>query len=272
MTLKPLNSVPLRGLIAALLLLGAPAQAQSPILRAEILPGWQASGGQRMAALHVQMQPGWHTYWRIPGEAGIAPVFDWSASQNLDSVQLIWPAPEVFSQNGYVSYGYEDVLILPMQITPRDPSRPVALIGSLALGVCRDTCVPADVSVSGALRGSGGPDARISDALERRAEPAERAGLSAATCRLEPATRGAELTLRATLPHLGGDEHLILELPGTGLRVSDQRSWREGDQLVARARVRAAGGAAVSIDRAELAFTILGDDRMISARGCTGEN
>lgn len=272
MTLNAPKSTAVRCLVAAMVTLAAPALAQSPIARAEILHGWQAPDGRRMAALRVQMQPGWHTYWRIPGEAGIAPVFDWSQSQNLESVALIWPAPEVFAQNGYVSFGYQDELILPLQITAADPSRPVALMGALQLGVCNDTCVPAEVSVSGALRGAGAPDARISDALERRAEPAERAGLSLATCRLEPGTRGAELTLRATLPQLGADEHLILELPGTGLRVSEQRSWREGDQLVAQARVRASGGATVSIDRTELAFTILGEGRMISARGCTGEN
>lgn len=254
---------------AVMLTLPAAAQSRGPVLHAEILPGWQTPDGRRMAALRLDLPAGWHTYWRNPGEAGIAPRLDWSGSQNVASVTPIWPLPSVIEQNGFVSYGYHDQLILPLEVTPQDPSRPVALTGDLALGLCRETCVPADLTVSGALRGAGGPDSRIEAALATRADPAVSAGLTRATCRVEPATRGVELTLRATLPHQGAGERLIVELPGSGLRVTDLRSWREGGDIVARARLRAPGGGPVSFQRGALAYTVLSEARMISAEGCT---
>ncbi|MCB1397455.1 MAG: hypothetical protein H6898_14685 [Rhodobacter sp.] len=252
----------------------APAQAQSVfgngVVQAEILPGWQAPDGTRTAALVLHMAPGWHTYWRIPGEAGIAPRLDWSRSQNVASVTPVWPRPQIFRQNGLLSIGYEDELILPLQITADRPGRAMALVGALTIGVCRDTCVPVDLTVQAALRGEGAADPRIAGALGEQAVPAERAGLTRATCRLEPGRRGADLTLRATLPRTGRDEHIVMELPGTGYWVSDSRTWREGDDLVAQARVRAPQQGAVSIDRSGLAFTVLSEGRMVAARGCTG--
>jgi DsbC/DsbD-like thiol-disulfide interchange protein len=250
------------------------AQAQGlfsrSVVQAEVLPGWQAQDGTRIAALRLRLDPGWHTYWRIPGEAGIAPRLDWSRSQNIRRVTPVWPRPMVFDQNGLQSYGYEDELILPLRIEPENPGRPMALVGELAIGVCRDTCVPVDLTVRAALRGPGESDPAIQTAMARAAEPANAAGLTRATCRVEPARRGAALTLRATLPRTGRDEHIVVELPGSGLWVSDSRTWREGDDLVAEARIRAPGGAAVGIDRSALAFTVLSEGRMVWSQGCTG--
>ena len=261
-------------LAVAATLPAAPSAAQSgrgsPVLNTEILPGWTRRDGTRIAALRIQLQPGWHTYWRIPGEAGIAPRLDWSRSQNVAAIQPIWPRPQVFDQNGMESFGYENELLLPIAITPRNPDRPMAVMGDLTIGVCRDTCVPVDLSVSGALRGAGGADASIQAALDSAARPGDSAGLTRATCHLEPTARGAELTLRATLPRTGREEHIIVELPGTGYWVSDSHTWREGGDLVAEARVRAPAHAPVSIDRASLAFTVLSEGRMLTARGCQG--
>lgn len=251
----------------------APAAAQAfgnPVLRAEILPGWETAQGTRIAALRIEMAEGWHTYWRIPGEAGIAPRFDWGQSQNVAAITPLWPRPEVFRQNGLTSFGYENELILPLEITPTRPGRAMALMGEITVGVCRDACVPVDLSVRGALRGAGDRDPRITGALAMAPETGESAGLTRTICRLEPASRGADLTLRATLPPVGASEQIIVELPGTGYWVSDSRTWREGRELVAQARVRGVGREAIAIDRASLAFTVLSEDRMVSARGCVG--
>lgn len=262
-------------LLLSTLLVPVAAAAQgrvgNPVIEAQILPGWSTDRGTRIAALHLVLSPGWHTYWRNPGEAGIAPRFDWGQSQNVASVVPIWPRPQIFDQNGYRSYGYADELILPVEITPADPARPMALIGELAIGVCSETCVPADVSVSGVLRGAGGPDARISGALDTSAQPGARGGLTQTTCRLEPVQRGAELTLRATLPRQGAGESIVVELPGSAYRVTDTETWREGNELVARAHLRAPRRAeAVGIDRASIAFTVLSEGRMLWSQGCIG--
>ena len=87
---------------ATLALLAAPALAttQDDVLSAQLRPGWQMENGGHMAAVELQLAPGWKTYWRSPGDAGIPPTFDWSGSDNVRSVRIHWPAPLVFDANG----------------------------------------------------------------------------------------------------------------------------------------------------------------------------
>jgi DsbC/DsbD-like thiol-disulfide interchange protein len=256
-------------------LLSGVAQAQGQfrigdLVQAELRPGWMTERGTRMAALHLRLADGWKTYWRIPGEAGIAPRLDWSASQNLADVRVHWPRPVMFDQGGFRSIGYLGELVLPLELTPHNGARPIALSGVINIGVCDEVCVPIDLSLSLAMRGSGSPDAMIARALANGAEPADRAGLSAARCGVEPGNRGLNVTLRATLPRQGREEHLIMEMPGTGYWVSDSQTWRDGGDLVGQARIRAPGGAPVSFDRSRLAFTVLTADRMLVHLGCIG--
>lgn len=242
----------------------------SQIVQAEIRPGWQTEDGRRFAALHLRLADDWRTYWRIPGQAGIAPVLDWSGSQNLARITVHWPLPEVFDQNGYRSIGYARDLILPLELEPRRAGRPIALVGALTIGLCHETCIPADLTVRQALRGPGAPDPQISAALATTAQPAARAGLGRVTCQVTPQERGADLTLRATLPRVGRSEHVVMEIPGSTLWVSDSHSWREGGDLVATARVMAPQRGPVSFGRDAVAFTIISPDRMVEHRGCSG--
>ncbi len=271
----------LRGLALGLVLLPSVpaaitsvAQAQglstTQLVQAELRPGWRTENGTHMAALHLRMADGWKTYWRIPGEAGIAPQLDWSQSQNVASVTAHWPRPMVFDQNGFRSIGYDGELVLPLEFTPQRAGRPMALMAQVTIGICRDTCVPVDLTLSLPLRDAGAHDPLIAAALARRPEAGAGAGLTQATCRVEPGTRGVELTLRAALPRLGAREHMVVELPGTGYWVSDSQTWREGSELVGRSRVRAPQQGAVSIQRGSVAFTILSEDRMVVHQGCTG--
>lgn len=251
---------------------GAWAQGFDPhqVVRVSILPGWQENDGTRMAALRVDLAPGWHTYWRIPGDSGIAPTFDWRQSQNLEQVQPIWPRPEVYDQGGMRSFVYHDQLILPLRVTPADRGRPVAMIGTLTLGVCADVCVPVDVTVQAPLTGAGTPDRLIADALRSTARPASSAGVGRVTCRLEPADRGATLTLRARIGDLGRNEFVAFEQPGSTLWFSTTRTWREGGDLVAQAHVRAPRGQQIALNRQDLQFTLISDSTMLRGQGCVG--
>lgn len=249
---------------------GAQPGTMAEIVQAEIRPGWQYDDGRRMAALHLRLADGWRTYWRIPGQAGIAPALDWSGSQNLERITAHWPRPEVFDQNGYQSIGYANELILPLEIEPRRAGRPVALVGNLTIGLCNEVCIPADLTVSLPLRGAGVPDVRIQNALATMAVPASQAGLIAAHCSVTQVDRGAELTLRLTIPRIGRSEHVVMELPGTPLWVSDSLTRREGGDLVASARVMAPRRGPVAFGRNAVAFTVIGPDRMVEHHGCSG--
>ena len=49
------------------------------------------------AGIEIKLQPGWHTYWRYPGDSGVPPRFDFSGSDNVASVKVLYPAPHLFT-------------------------------------------------------------------------------------------------------------------------------------------------------------------------------
>jgi DsbC/DsbD-like thiol-disulfide interchange protein len=103
------------------------------------------NGAPIRAGLQIRLARGWHTYWRYPGDAGVPPRLDWSASTNVADVQVRWPAPErILLEGGLGSIGYHGDIILPLQVRPKDAARPVSLRVKLDFGVCEKICIPAE--------------------------------------------------------------------------------------------------------------------------------
>lgn len=99
--------------------------------------------------LDITLQDGWYTYWRMAGDNGLPPKFDWSGSTNLKAVDIAWPAPSRFTLMDMHSFGYSDHVLLPITITPENPGEPVKLDLKLDLVVCHEICVPESLHVSG---------------------------------------------------------------------------------------------------------------------------
>jgi DsbC/DsbD-like thiol-disulfide interchange protein len=242
---------------------------QDDVLRAELRPGWQRPDGRRVTALHLRLAPEWKTYWRAPGDAGIPPSFDWSGSENLAGVRLHWPAPEVFHTNGIQSIGYHDALVLPIEIVPKDAGRPVRLALTVDLGVCRDICMPASVTLGAELAGSGAPDAVIKSALAARPVEGREAGLGSIACTVEPIRDGMRVAAVLDLPAQGRDEAVVIEPGAPGLWVSEAAVRRDGGRLHAEADVVAADGAPFALDREAMVVTVIGTaGRAVEIRGC----
>ncbi|WP_170263493.1 protein-disulfide reductase DsbD domain-containing protein [Blastochloris sulfoviridis] len=100
------------------------------------------------AGLELRLDPGWKTYWRYPGDAGMPPRFDFSRSTNVRSVEVGWPAPRRFESGGGVSIGYGGAVVFPLTIHPRDPARPAVLAVDLSYAVCGTLCIPAEAALS----------------------------------------------------------------------------------------------------------------------------
>lgn len=265
--------VPVRILAAALLSAAtasvAGAQSLGDIAEVDILPGWRTEDGTQMAALRVQLAPGWKTYWRSPGDSGIPPSFDFSGSENIGSVAFHWPAPEVFLSNGLSSVGYAEQLILPMEFVPRDESLPASVQATVDLGVCSQVCVPLQVVVSADLpRDRTRPDERIRAALADRPLTAAEAGAGAMACSVSPSADGLTLEVGVRVPAMGAGEFAVVELADPDLWVSEARLSREGAQLRAVVDVVASSGGAVALDRDRLSMTVLGAEGAVELHGC----
>ena len=102
-----------------------------------------------LAGVEMQLETGWKTYWKNPGDSGIAPTFDWSESENVQHVDLRWPAPQRFDDPGDVTFGYKDRVLWPLNVVPADAGRPVTLRVSMLYGVCSESiCVPREENLA----------------------------------------------------------------------------------------------------------------------------
>lgn len=96
--------------------------------------------GSPYAALEVQLNPGWHTYWRFPGASGIAPEFDFTASVSIKAASAVYPAPYFFDDGvgGYFGYAVDTGFVFPLKFQRNK----VTLNFTGLIGVCREICIP----------------------------------------------------------------------------------------------------------------------------------
>ncbi len=245
-----------------------PAEAQvigglENVVAVDVLPGWHTEQGTHMAGIRVRLAPGWKTYWRSPGEGGIPPEFDLSASENLKSVQAHWPRPVVFDQNGFRSIGYADEVVFPLEVTPQEAGAPITLRGSVDLGVCEDVCMPVSVEISAGLVNPGAPDPVISEAL---ANVPDRIS-STVVCQLEPIDDGMQMSARIPVKKTRG-EIAVIELEDRSVWISPSVTERQGDALHATVDMVPPNGQPFAVDRSTVRVTILSDDSAVEMKGC----
>lgn len=107
--------------------------------------------GRPELGLEIALEPGWKTYWRTPGDAGIPPAADWSKSTGIAAFDLRFPTPVRFGEEGARSIGYTAPVILPIDLTLADPARGATLDLDVQVGLCHDVCVPVSAHFTAAL-------------------------------------------------------------------------------------------------------------------------
>ncbi len=257
--------------LTACFALTAPAVAQDVdgVVQLDVLDGGRTASGTYLGALRLTLKDGWKTYWRAPGDAGIPPQFDWRGSQNVGDVSITWPAPDVFVQNGLQSIGYADQLVLPVEITPKNPAKPVRLRGDMDLGVCKDVCIPERLDFDHTLNADANRNPAIAAALAQRPYSAKEARVTAASCHLTPTSDGMQIEARVKMPSAGGREVAVIEPGNPALWASQPETTRQGDTLVATSEVISASGGPFALDRSEIRITVLGANHAVDIRGCS---
>jgi DsbC/DsbD-like thiol-disulfide interchange protein len=175
--------VPLRAGFAAALV----ASSFMPQARAQDSSPWQKdshsavrlmagsrSGAVLLGGIAIQLQPGWHTYWRNPGDSGVPPRFDFSKSENIEAVTILWPAPIRFDDGaGGISLGYQKQVVLPLRIVAKSADKPVTLRADISYAVCEKICIPVEASAELAFTSvASTEDSALSAALDTVPKPA----------------------------------------------------------------------------------------------------
>jgi DsbC/DsbD-like thiol-disulfide interchange protein len=254
--------------LAAPVSAGGPGFAVEDVVDFAVLPGWRTDAGSHIAALQVTLAPGWKTYWRAPGEGGIPPRFDWAGSQNLSRVELHWPTPDVFDQNGMLSLGFEDELVLPIELYPAQPGAGIAMRADLEIGICEDVCIPVKVQLAADLSGAGAGNPRISSAMRAAPQSGRSAGLTGLGCQVDAISDGLRLTATLEMPVLGAKETVVFELPDQRIWVSPASSRRAGRMLTAVTELVPPNAKPFSLNRSDVRITVLSEGRGVEIDGC----
>ena len=131
------------------------------------------TGSVLVGGIEIQLQPGWKTYWRTPGDSGVPPRFDFSKSTNVESVTPLFPAPKKFDDGaGGISYGYHKHVIFPLRIVPKNPNEPVQLRAAISYAVCEKLCLPVEAEAELAFTSAASAlDSLVAGALNKVPKP-----------------------------------------------------------------------------------------------------
>ncbi len=187
------------------------------------------------AGIQLELDDGWKTYWRSPGEVGIPPQVDWSASQNVANVQFEWPAPTRFTAFGIENFGYQGEVVFPLQVHLDNPGEAVVLAARMSVLVCSDICVPQTLDLSLTLPKGSEIDRASGDLIAKFAKKipleGDQAGVETARAFIDEDRTKFIVDLAATntlkqpdvFPELGAGT--ALGKPDIRLSEADSRIW-----------------------------------------------
>lgn len=180
---------PILPAVIALIAAGTPAAAaalgqfgsDAPMVEASLVADRAsvAPGETVHIALHQEITPGWHTYWRNPGDSGDASRLELELPDGWSAGDMIWPAPNAYPLGPLTNYGYSDRVTLPVPVRVPETAAPgrVTIPAHAAWLVCEDICIPeeADLSITfnvGESRADRSGAAMIQAALAASPQPA----------------------------------------------------------------------------------------------------
>jgi DsbC/DsbD-like thiol-disulfide interchange protein len=266
--------VPMRAAVgfAAALLVGAFAME----VRADDSSPWQRdthsavrllagsrSGGVLLGGIAFQLQPGWKTYWRTPGDSGVPPRFDFSKSDNVEAVTVLWPAPTKFDDGaGGHSLGYKQQVVLPLRIVAKSTDKPVTLRAEIHYAVCEKLCIPVEASSELTFASvASTEDGALSAALDTVPKPANVGDPTPLTIRDVKRAGKASVQVDVTAPE-AREVSLFVEGPTPDWALPIPKLLERGPPGVKRFEFALDGlPPGAKPEGAALKFTLVGGDR-----------
>jgi len=252
-----------------------PAQAEfmgrtaDDVVQVTLMEGWRVSDTRHMAAIRIDLAPGWKTYWRAPGDGGVPTVLRLTEAEGISGMAIHWPRPEVFFANGMRSIGYRDDVILPLEFAV-EADGTIEVEGRLDMGVCLDVCMPITVDLEGLLPDMPTRVSAIGAALSDRPLTAVEAGAGHATCTLRPISDGLQVTVSVSVPPVGNDETVVVEYADPTIWVSEATTRRDGNTVTAVADIVPAHAGPFALNRSDLRVTVIGSRMAVELDDCTG--
>jgi suppressor for copper-sensitivity B len=202
--------------------------ARTDVSQVRLVSATAAVGAREALRLGLQFQldPGWKIYWRSPGDSGSPPVADFSASRNVASVDVAWPA-----------IGYLDGTVLPLTVRPERAGEPVTVHAMVDYQACQEVCIPFTAELSLELPAGPAAATAFTQLIERYGalvpQAPEAAGIEIAAAGVTgtPPAQRLEVVARSAMPFAAPE--LFVEAPsrfrlpaGTARLAADGREAR----------------------------------------------
>jgi len=194
--------------------------------------------GERLTiAIEQTLSPGWHTYWKNPGDSGEAIQVDWTLPEAAKASAISWPVPERISEGPIMTYGYEGTVRFLSEISVPaawPAGEPFPVSADLLFLVCSEICIPVQASLTVTV--ATGPAIRADQAAKPQFAAARESLPSA--CPWAAAVEGDGRALRLTLSADGADfpavesAYFFAETWGLVEHAGKQEMTATGDKLV----------------------------------------
>ncbi len=162
------------------------------------------ASGEFSIAIHFDIEPGWHLYWKNPGDTGAPMAIDLDLPEGLVAGDVRWPAPRRYLHAGLLDYIHEDelTLVIPIHVES-PPASPAEMSVDLEWLVCKDMCLAGfgtlDLTMPVADSRSAVEASDASPLFDRaRAQWPEAIDATALDAPVRAEWRGETLTLRAS--------------------------------------------------------------------------
>jgi DsbC/DsbD-like thiol-disulfide interchange protein len=167
-----------------------------------------------VAGIQLRMDADWKTYWKNPGDSGVPPSFDWAGSTNLKHAEVLYPAPHRFADANGTAIGYAGEVVFPVRLTPERKGEPIILKLTFEYGLCKDLCIPNEVTLGHALgKSSGKGDALLIETYLARVPKPAAAGVLPEVRAVEAkfAGKASELIVEAAFSPGAKDTDLFID-------------------------------------------------------------
>jgi thiol:disulfide interchange protein len=123
-----------------------------------------------LVGVNFKLKPGWHIYWRNPGDSGAPPEFTWNSLPDASFSPAFWPVPQKIQVAHLTNLGYEEEVTFPFKVnySPKEVGNPTLPLDlKVEYLICKEDCIPQSMELHKDIRFGEAPIASEWDLVLR---------------------------------------------------------------------------------------------------------
>ena len=252
------------------------------LVSAKITDGWIEKDQKLIFGLKIDLNknPFINITWKIEKDIpGIdlslihisEPLFTFDKSENVLAAKIMWPSPIIFGEDNLWSIGYKDSVLLPLEVTPIDTSKPIKLEIQADIGLCEDVCIPVTLNVSYfATPGQNQENYEILGAILSEPIKSDDIGFQPPQCIIKNGELIMEFNEKNVKTGIENIELFVIEVGSSVFYVNSQKAYVFDDRITVSTKNSVETELPGVISRERIKTTIIGSNQSLEFVGCSG--